>query len=266
MHKNEAGAFCALAALVFSDNMRRGSFIAAPILTVLALVFLAMTASKTAEGFVAVAWLTGLIVELGYRNPVLRNTLLALALCVSCLLLAVYGDHAADMMQIFEDPGSLTGRVQIWPVLLSYAADHIVLGSGYGSFWAIGDASPIFERGPSWLTQISHAHNGYIDLLIQTGVIGCALAVAGLVVRPMYICASQRLPEQLSRWLLASILFFCWLHDLLESSMLDRANIVWVSLLIAYTLLERRNVPRSLDRAKADEEWIARSAYRSVAQ
>ena len=265
LHKNEAGAFCALAALVFSDNIRRGSFVAAPILTALAVGFLAMTASKTAEGLVAVAWLAGLIIELGYRNPVLRNILLGIALCASCLLLAIYGDHLADAMQIFEDPGSLTGRVQIWPVLLSYAADHLLLGSGYGSFWAIGDASPIFEHGPSWLTQISHAHNGYIDLLIQTGVIGCALAVAGLVLRPMYICVSRPLPAQPSRWLLTSILFFCWLHDLLESSMLDRANIVWVSLLIAYTLLERRSVLQPLDRANAGDEWTSRPTYGSAA-
>ena len=240
-HKNEAGAFCALAALVFIDKAWRGrSFITAPVLAVLSLAFLVMTSSKTASGLVLVAALAGIMFDLSYRNPTLRAVAMSTLACGLLLAVVAFGDQAPTLLAVFEDPSSLTGRVQIWPVLLSYAADHLFLGSGYGSFWAIGDASPVYQSGAHWLTTISHAHNGYLDLLVQTGLVGLALAVLGLVVRPMRLLASQPLDPQASRWLLGSMLAFCWLHDLLETSLFDRANIVWVTMLVAFNLLERR--------------------------
>ncbi len=240
-HKNEAGAFCALAALMFIDKAWRGrSFIIAPVLAALSLAFLVMTSSKTSGGLVFVAAMAGVVFDLAYRNPTLRAV--ALGALAAGLLVAVvaFGDQAPALLAVFEDPASLTGRVQIWPVLLNYAVDHPFLGSGYGSFWAIGDASPVYESGAQWLTTISHAHNGYLDLLVQTGLVGLALAVLGLVIRPMRRLASQPLNPQVSRWLLGSMLAFCWLHDLLETSLFDRANIVWVTMLVAFNLIERR--------------------------
>ena len=82
---------------------------------------------------------------------------------------------SSSLAEVFDDPASLTGRVQIWPVLLDYVSNHLWLGSGYGSFWAIGDASPIFEFDNSWLMTIDHSHNGYLETLVHTGVIGLAL-------------------------------------------------------------------------------------------
>ncbi len=240
-HKNEAGAFCALAALVFIDKAWRGrSHIIAPALVALSLAFLVMTSSKTSGGLVLVAAMAGVVFNLGYRNPTLRAVVLGTIACGLLLAVVAFGDRASELLAVFEDPASLTGRVQIWPVLLNYAADHPFLGSGYGSFWAIGDASPVYESGAKWLTTISHAHNGYLDLLVQTGLVGLALAVFGLVVLPMRRLASQPLDPEASRWLLGSMLAFCWLHDLLETSLFDRANIVWVTMLVAFNLLERR--------------------------
>ncbi len=241
-HKNEAGALCAVAALLFGDlAFKGGSFITAPILAALSLGFLAMTESKTSGGAVVTAALTGVLIDRGYRNPSLRNIMLATGLCLSVLLVIGFGDQVADLMAIFDDPGSLTGRVQIWPVLFRYAGDHLLLGSGYGSFWAIGSASPVYEDGAEWLTTIAHAHNGYLDLLVQTGLVGLVMAVFALVVRPLYILTTQPLPPPRSRWLLASLVSFCMFHDLLESSLLDRSNIVWIIMLTAYSLIERRS-------------------------
>ncbi len=241
-HKNEAGALCAVAALLFTDlAWKGGSFVTAPVLAALSLGFLAMTESKTAGGARAAAALAGLLIDRFYRNPVLRNAVLAVGLCLVVLLVIAYGDRAEELAALFDDPGSLTGRVQIWPVLLRYAGDHLLLGAGYGSFWAIGSASPVYEDGAEWLTTISHAHNGYLDLLVQIGLPGLALAVFALVLRPLHILATRPLPPPRSRWLLASLVTFCLFHDLLETSLLDRSNIVWVVMLTAYALVERRS-------------------------
>lgn len=245
-HNNEAGAFRAIAALVFIHMaVKGGSFITAPVAAALSLVFLAMTASKTSGGLFVVAVVAGVLIEVTYRNPALRKVALVAGLCVLLAVLNLSGDIGERLAATFDDPSSLTGRVQIWPVLLRYASDHLLLGSGYGSFWAIGASGPVAESGTEWLTIISHAHNGYTDLLVQTGPIGVTLAVLGFVVHPARILLTRPLPLEAPRWLLGAVLTFCWLHNVLETSLLDRANILWVTLLITYNMLERRPPARA---------------------
>ena len=238
VHKNEAGAFCAIASLVFMHfTATARSFLLGPALTALALGFLYMTGSKTSGGFVFVAVGVACAVAYAYRNPGMRNT--ALLILPSALLIAylAFETQIGSLLLKFEDPSTLTGRALIWPALLEYSAEHPLLGAGYGSFWAIGDESPIYENNEGWLTTITHAHNGYLDVLIQVGMIGLLIALVGLVARPTYILVARQLQAPVSRWLLCAVLVFCWLHNMLETSLLDRANIVWVTMLICYSLL-----------------------------
>jgi O-antigen ligase len=237
-HKNEAGAFCAICCILFlhaSYQMR--SFFCGPLLLIAAAVFLFMTKSKTSGGFVLVAMAIGAMTSLCYNNPVFRKVVLS-ALAIGALLAISLVDIYYDsLFAIFDDPAAFTGRSQIWPILVDYISDHPLLGSGYGSFWSVGDASPIFVYGSGWLTKIFQAHNGYLELAVQTGLIGLALALAVLVARPLILLFSAPLHRQTSRWLICSILAFGCLHDLLESSLLDRANLTWVIMVIMYCLL-----------------------------
>ena len=237
-HKNEAGAFCAIACIVFAHaSFRLRSFLCGPLLLGASAVFLFMTQSKTSGGFVLVAMAIGGMACLCHNNPAFRNVLLS-GLAAGALLAVSLIDVPYDrLLALFDDPASLTGRSQIWPILLRYIGDHPLLGSGYGSFWSVGEASPIFEYGSGWLTKIFQAHNGYLDLAVQTGLIGLGLALVVLVASPLAALFSAPLHWQASRWLICSILAFGLLHDLLESSLLDRANPTWVMMVIMYCLL-----------------------------
>jgi len=260
-HKNEAGAFCALASIVFLNPSLHGrSYIIGPVLTGAALLFLLMTQSKTSTGFVLVAMFGAGDVLFCFRNPALRLGVIVGELCALLLVLVGCGDQAAELVAMFDAPSPLTGRVQIWPVLLRYAAGHPLLGSGYGSFWAIGESSPIYDFDAGWLTTITHAHNGYIDMLVQIGAIGTGVAVASMVIWPLHLLLVRPLPRGWSRWLLAAILLFCWLHNLLETSLLDRANVVWVMLVVAYTLLQRGAAETARDNIRDTRHWTKRAA------
>lgn len=77
------------------------------------------------------------------------------------LLLYSYGD---SLSAAFASPDALTGRVQIWPVLIACSRDHWMQGSGYGSVWNIGTASPAYEYATGWASTIASGHNGYLDV------------------------------------------------------------------------------------------------------
>jgi len=57
---------------------------------------------------------------------------------------------------------TLTGRSDIWAYLVPYVMDRPILGHGFGGFWtdAIREATS------------SHAHNGYLDMILNLGFAG----------------------------------------------------------------------------------------------
>ena len=252
-HKNEAGAFCAMTLILIVYEARRvRSKVTGPALFILAAAFLCESRSKTSGGFVFVAMLIGMAAHVAYKNPGLRRVAAFSAVGFALVALAIIGNPLSPFARIFEDPAALTGRVQIWPVLMNYALDHPWLGAGYGSFWAIGDMSPIFSYASGWVTTVDHSHNGYIQIVIQTGFVGFAIMFATLMVQPFRQLFSHRLDKDTSRFLICSILAFGCLHDLLETSILDRATSTWVVMLTAYCLLAKGVARGSASRVTGD--------------
>ena len=241
MHRNAAGAFAALAALYFVDLFfagRRRTI--ATVFLVLSGGFLFFTGSKTSNGVVCVAAATGLLFGSGFRYPVVRKVLSIWALGLVLVALVELQDFLPDVLDFLEDPRALTGRTQVWEMLVEYAEDHLLLGSGYGSFWAIGNASPVNALGNAWLSTLNVGHNGYLDLLVQTGAVGLTIGVAALVAQPMYLLFARDIRPH-TRWFLGAVFTFFWLHNLTETSLLDRANFVWVITLSALTILVRQS-------------------------
>jgi len=70
-----------------------------------------------------------------------------------------------DASSVLGREESLTGRSDIWAALVPYAMNKPILGFGYGGFWT--DA----------MRQISssHAHNGYLDIILNLGFVGLIL-------------------------------------------------------------------------------------------
>jgi exopolysaccharide production protein ExoQ len=238
--KNEAGAFCALCLIIcVHEAVRLRSYLSGLFISSLAAIFLYKTHSKTSGGFVGIALCIGLLSQYGFGHPRVRR--IAFLCMTASVLLAVpfLGDISALATNAIDDPTSLTGRVQIWPVLLDFASDHLLLGAGYGSFWGLADNSPILHYGTGWVTTIYEAHNGYLDLLVQVGATGLIIAVLGLIVCPFRILFVRSLSVDVPRSLICSVLAFMCLHDLLESSILDRSNSTWVVMLIMYCVLLR---------------------------
>ncbi|MDJ0391466.1 O-antigen ligase family protein [Roseomonas sp. E05] len=239
--KNEAGGFAAVALILFlHEAIRLRSRICGAALVLLAAVFLAQTHSKTSLAFVVAALAAGFLIDAGFRHATFRRLgLVILVGTVVPALLISWDALSAELADFLAAPDSLTGRVQIWPILTDFAADNLLLGSGYGSFWGIGEASPVLDYTSGWLTTIYQAHNGYLDLLVQTGAVGLALVVGSLILAPLHRLLYAPLAPGVSRPLLASILVFGCLRDLLESSLMDRATSIWPIMVVAYCLLAR---------------------------
>lgn len=205
-NKNTAGSVglvaCAVlggACFVAADWRKRAVLF---VLWLLAVAFLYVTESKTSQG-VAVLILAGFpIVYLLFTRSTASGVLIAaaslVAVAVAVMLVAAFDlGRERVLAAVFGDP-TLTQRTTIWSALLQNLWERPFLGVGWAAFWDVGnELNPINAPANAFFRDaalINTAHNGYIDMMLQAGLIGLLLKLfliarlifvyAGLVVRP----------------------------------------------------------------------------------
>jgi O-antigen ligase len=235
MQKNFAGATCAFTVMYFVLAAKNIKFWKSAVIILLSAFFLYKTQSKTSMGMLAISLLIGGLYRLykpRYRVHVIGGVLVLLLL--TFLGLIVYWD---DVSAPFVSRDGFTGRTQIWPVIVNYWLDHPFTGSGYGSFWNIGTESPIFTYTQSWVTHLGNGHNGYLDLLAQTGIPGLVLSVAAGIIWPLaQLLINPSIDRARGSVIIATIWFAAW-HNVTETSLFDRDAIVQIFLLFALAFL-----------------------------
>jgi len=235
--KNIAGAICAITILVFLFHRKSQWPVLRFGIIALAVLFLIQTGSKTSLGICAAAAFAGWSYRL-YDQRYWPVGVIGLISLIAGLL--VYGVlHLGDFQAELARPDALTGRSQIWSALLAYISDHVWLGTGYGSFWNIGENSPIYDyvKTGNWVQNISSGHSGYFDLTAQIGVPGLVLAFYALILQPLISLLTKPVTGN-SGPLLLAILLFCIGHNATESSLMDRDHFIQFCFILAVAMIK----------------------------
>jgi exopolysaccharide production protein ExoQ len=82
----------------------------------------------------------------------------------------------APITALFHKGTDLTGRTDIWYLVLQEIARHPLQGIGYGAFW-LGQGSPsqYIIDALHWIPL--QAHNGYLDIVNELGLIGLTIVL-----------------------------------------------------------------------------------------
>jgi O-antigen ligase len=142
----------------------------------IALVGVAATRSRAGIAITAVALIGSAAIIV--RGGVLRrHWRLALAMGAgSIVVIGVIGFFAAGpIIDRFTSSGA-DPRFTGWPLVLAEAQRYLPLGSGIGSFQTVYlAAEPLNDVSPIYF---NHAHDDYLELLLETGLVGAALFAA----------------------------------------------------------------------------------------
>jgi O-antigen ligase len=126
---------------------------------------------------------------------------------------------------------TLTGRTQLWSKVLTMIVDPL-FGTGFESFW-LGDRVEQIWRIYWW--QPNQAHNGYLEVFLNLGVMG--LALLGFLIAWGYrnVVASFQADPDTARLKLA---YFgaALLYNLTEAAF-KGFHIVWIAFLLAIAIV-----------------------------
>ena len=158
----------------------------------------------------------------------LRIPLYAICLAISIVVTAGVALLAANSDSVLGALGrssNLTGRTEIWSLVLAFIAERPIAGYGYSGFWLGASPESIaLNRAVGGL--VMYSHNGYLEMLLTLGAIGLLLTLAVLgigIKRALSFSEGDQGGAEL--WPLAFLLYFI-LHNLGECSILGQ-DIEW---------------------------------------
>jgi O-antigen ligase len=212
-HKNALGSFAAVAFLVAAGQLRLDGvsrlMSAVPRLVLPLSVICMAWAHSTAVLPVITAALGALIVgRILRRSSAGLLALLPLVACVVVFVLTLVATHSGDLAEMMGKDADISGRTLVWSFVERMILARPLLGYGFAAFW-VGDNSPGAVFWSNTHLGVPHAHNGYLQLMLDLGAIGLILfllAALITVIRLAWLMRHNR--QELSVWPLGFVAFF----------------------------------------------------------
>lgn len=217
-YKNALGTAMGLALLI-EWQLPSGSSLA-KVLKILAMLLYTVLLLNSDSVTPLVALAGALVLVNVYKFAALRLRVplyaffLSVAILVSAGLSLVYA-NGDKLMGLFGRSSNLTGRTEIWSLVLSFIPQKLILGYGYSGFW-LGASPESFVVNRAMGGPIMYSHNGYLEMLLSLGAIGLLLTLVLLgtgMKRALYLSRQRQFGMEL--WPLAFLLYFIF-HNLGE--------------------------------------------------
>lgn len=192
-HKNTLGAAAAFACLLWVIALATQRVTPrAGLLGLLVLggvLLLAKSSTALATGIIAIG--VFLFMRRRFVADVNLGTVLALSLALvlgSALMaffavmgrLPTWAELMTPVTTLLNRDADLTGRTELWELVLFQAIQHPLRGLGYGAFWLnVGSASQYIIDIVGWVPL--QAHSAYVDIFNEMGLVGLLLFVGTVV-------------------------------------------------------------------------------------
>ena len=152
-----------------------------------------------------------------------------------------FGLRYDRVLHLLFGGATFTGRTAIWQFAWSQFQTRPITGFGSNGFWGVGANSAATFSSNAFLSNILQAHEGYLDVLLETGVVGLGLFIA-FVSATLRNCAS--VIDKRGAFFFLAIAFFFILHNFFESSAFRRFEPNWVLFLIVAVAVARPRYAR----------------------
>lgn len=144
---------------------------------------------------------------------------------------------------------TLTGRTDIWEVLIQLISERPLLGYGYGAFWG-ADSMPAYRvrLETEWI--VPTAHNGILEVVLAVGWLGGGLFIFDFLIN-LVRSVTTMTTRPTSLYAFGYFILFA-MFSISESVFLQQNSITWVTYvaLVGKLSLDARNRGEEKERAR----------------
>lgn len=235
-HKQYVGRLMPIGAISFLNialEARRLRWLAwTGFLLMLSLIWLSYSKSSIVLLLSAICFLP--VYQLVRQKYKLKATITVfLLLFLLITIFVVVSNLETLIVDILGKNMELTGRLPIWTLAIEKGLEKPWLGYGYAGFWTSDHALLVIKN--TFLISLYrngtrlHAHNTYVDVFLQLGLIGlCCLvfSIVRLIWRTIYLINKTKRRE--FTWIL-QVLIVVLISSWTESDALVHRDIMWIS-------------------------------------
>jgi exopolysaccharide production protein ExoQ len=223
--KNACGRVMVLATVVVLVDWRFSFSRLASLLLFLFLIFMSGSRGAWAIEVVVLALYAWLKVA-NRAESRSRIVFAAGTACVAATLSIVAWYHLTSLLLLAGRDATFSGRTEIWKQVWRFIMERPILGWGYAAFWR-GIEGKSFEVVAAMRFIVFHAHNGFLEIWLELGIVGLALFALS------YLRAWRKLWPVLrsgdvnrAAWMIF-VLVLIALYDLDENTLLIYNGLFW---------------------------------------
>lgn len=244
-HKNQLGNILPIFTLVFMvrlSSLNNGNTFVEKTVTASAYILslVVIFFAKSASGYIIVILLHLVFVTAFLWLKVkhlLRPTYYYAALAILLAACAVVWFNLDFVFGLFGKQTHLTGRVPMWGILFREVFPlHPWLGQGFGTIWANIDFRLYMRDAAGWYFPIMIGDNGFIDILLNLGVVGLALFLLNYAVAWVASTKCFLRESSLKSFFPPAFMLYTFLANLTFSLFMETEIFVWV-LMVAQMVL-----------------------------
>lgn len=234
--KNACGRIMVLATalILFSGRLtlRRIAALA------LFLFVLVMSGSRGAWMIEAAVILFWLLLLLARRASARARTAIAAAVPIAVLASAAAAWLAFPFLaRALGRDATLSGRTAIWTQVLHFIEQRPLAGYGYDAFWR-GRTGPSFQIDAAVHFIVEHAHNGFLEIGLELGILGLALFLFSWIHAWVRLWPLWRSGDTARIAFPIAVLVLIALYGLDENTLLIYNGLFWVLYVAALTTIE----------------------------
>lgn len=238
-HKNVLARFMVISSIIFMNDMMKSKnyikkivYLIFQILSVI-LIFL----SESATGIIWIVVLVSANISIIFKNKIFKVYIKIITLYCIIFNIFIYFISKPEIaniisnIRIFGKNLSFTGRNSIWNYAINHIQNKFITGYGVDAFWSSSIIRQEFYYKYKFYPP--HAHNGYLALLLDGGII---LLILFIII--LYKSIKNNI-DNYDKYNLISILIlsFILVINLTESAFIGNGTyLIWIIICFKYSL------------------------------
>jgi exopolysaccharide production protein ExoQ len=170
-----------------------------------------------------------------YRAVFLAALLMVISI-FSALVLLVF--RVGDLVSLLGRDMTFTGRTYLWPSVIEAIQQKLYLGYGLNGFWQFwrdrDNPALVIDTPGLWVAP--NAHNGFLDLTLELGLVGLILFVVSYLVTLRQVLKYLGASKKTEVILLVVIMLLIPMMNLMETELFG-ANYIWFYYILITTKL-----------------------------
>ena len=175
---------------------------------------------------------------LRWKNTIIIPLIVMIILCGGSILTIVISNWEASLNAIGRD-ATLSGRTGLWEAAIQKISERPWLGYGYQAFWQDDGGAVEIWRSEGY--KPPHAHNGFINIPLDLGLIGLFIFLGTIAINYVRsIVFLRSVTTIIGLWPIYYITFF-FMYNHSENTIIEHNSIFWALLVSTVLSLQQNN-------------------------